>query len=483
LVAFVHGEVPDCPLCPEAAPLFEELFEVLASEGVGPDEVVAATVYTTTDPVAQDFRIRDFMASLPTPEPAGPLVRTETFDDFTVIEGEIPILLLQDGCPPYAFEGGAIHFDAFGDPIVQGEALDHLAIALPHGPMPLEGWPLLMYFHGGGGRARQVIDRGRRPDPEASWEPGTGPALVAARRGWASIGWDGPLCGIRGTGSADLDEVLFFNVLNPYSFRDNIRQAAAEAALLVNFLDAIEIDPALCPDCETGGGPIRFDTSRLITMGQSTGSPVSPLFLASDPRPAAGILSGAGGSFILHVEQKTLPFDMRAFASLVLGVPARDIDRFHPVLSLFSMFLDPAEPISYGPYIIHEPRDGARPKHIYMPMGIIDHYMLPDIANAFAVSIGLDLVEPVIEASSARAVELAGERIIAAPVQGNLETPKGPATGAFIQFPEGGIIDGHHVTFQLEEPKYQYGCFLESYMPGECPRIPVPIADSQAPCW
>ena len=482
LSAFARGEVPDCPLCPEAAPLFEELFEVLEAEGIGPDEVAAATVYTTADPVARDFRLRDFMASLPAPEPAGPLERIETYEDFTFVRGEFPIPLLQDGSPPYALEGGAIRFDAFGDPIVQGEALDRVAFALPHGPMPPEGWPVMMYFHGGGGTYDQVIHRGRRPAPDESADPGTGPALIAARRGWASIGWDGALCGARGVGDSSLDEILFFNVFNPYSFRDNIRQAAAEAALLANLLETIEIEAALCPDCETGGEPIRFDTSRLITMGQSTGSTVSPLFLASDPRPVAGILSGAGGSFILNVEQKESPLDMRAFAGLLLGVPPEDLDRFHPLLSLYSMFLDPAEPISYGPYIIHAPRAGMAPKHIYMTLGILDHYMLPDIANALAVSVGLDLVEPVIEASSARAVELAGGRIIEAPVEGNLDTPHGPVTGVLVQYLEDGILDGHHVIFQLEEPKYQYGCFLESYLPGACPSIPVPIPDSQAPC-
>ena len=107
--------------------------------------------------------------------------------------------------------------------------------------------------------------------------------------------------------------------------------------------------------------------------------------------------------------------------------------------------------------------------------------MLPEIANALAVSIGLDLMESVIEASSAEAVALAGGAVLEGPVAGNLTTPGGPATGAFVQYPD-GILDGHHVTFQLEAPKYQYGCFLESFATGTVPCIPVAVEDSTAAC-
>ena len=36
-----------------------------------------------------------------------------------------------------------------------------------------------------------------------------------------------------------------------------------------------------------------------------------------------------------------------------------------------------------------------------------------------------------------------------------------------------GIEDAHEVVFQTEPPKYQYRCFLESFLNG-VPRVPAP---------
>lgn len=482
LEAFAAGNVPDCPLCAEAFDLYGELFDWLETEGLRAGTVAAATVFTTGSPAEPMFRIRDFLASMPPPEIVEPFIATDTYEHFTVLEGGVMLPLLQDGEPPYPFSGGEILFDAAGDPIIQCEVMSRVALAIPHGDMPEGGWPIVVYFHGGGGIHRQVIDRGRKEEAGTPAPPGTGPALIAANRGWASIGWDGPLCGARGTGNGSIDEILFFNVFNPMSFRDNIRQAAAEATLIIHLLESLTLDPSLVPGCSVGEGPIVFDAGEIVTMGQSTGSTVSPLFLAADDRPVAGILSGAGGSWILNIEQKHSPLEMRQFVSFLVGVPQCEIDRFNPLVSLLQMHMDASDPPSYGRYIIREPRGDAAGKDIYMTLGIYDGYFPPDLAHALSNAIGLDLMTPVIDPVSQTAVELAGGEVLDGPVTCNIDESSGPATGVFTQFAADGVLDGHHVCFQLDAPKHQYGCFLATRGQGDCPTVPLAVEDWQAPC-
>ena len=125
------------------------------------------------------------------------------------------------------------------------------------------------------------------------------------------------------------------------------------------------------------------------------------------------------------------------------------------------------------------------PRHVLMEQGIVDHYIMPPIANATSLSLGLDLTGTPLDASSARARERrhadprerpASSRArqqLRAPVAGQRTAPAA-LTAVVVQHPSDGIEDGHEMVFQTDPPKREYRCFLQTWVAGETPLVPLP---------
>jgi L-fucose isomerase-like protein len=47
-------------------------------------------------------------------------------------------------------------------------------------------------------------------------------------------------------------------------------------------------------------------------------------------------------------------------------------------------------------------------------------------------------------------------------------------TAVVVQYPEPALVDAHQIYRQLDEVKYQYGCFLASYLRDGVPTVPAP---------
>src|SRR5262249_42816813 len=145
---------------------------------------------------------------------------------------------------------------------------------------------------------------------------------------------------------------------------------------------------------------------------------------------------------------------------------------------------DPADPQVYDGRVVRAPAAGEA-RHVLMEQGIVDHYMLPRIANATSLALGLDLAGPALDAGAglvdepplAPLLPLGGRGPIALPAQGNIG---GTTTAIVVQHPEDGIEDGHEVVFQTDPPKQEYRCFLESLLAGT-PRVPAGTT-ADAPC-
>jgi hypothetical protein len=118
----------------------------------------------------------------------------------------------------------------------------------------------------------------------------------------------------------------------------------------------------------------------------------------------------------------------------------------------------------------------ARGTHVLMMQGIVDHYILPPIANATSLALGLDLAGGSLDASDARLVDYASlEELLplvdgttrSLPVRGNRDG----VTRVVTQHAEDGVEDGHEVVFQTEPPKAEYRCFLRSLAREEVPTV------------
>jgi len=463
--AITAGQVP-----------FAEMTPALAAIG-DTSNVVGLAVYRTDDPLAGMQAVIDDMLSRPMPQPSTALAPNEVFTDYCVYSSSIEMPVYQAGTPPYATpkEGGAWTFDAQGKPIFQRFETAGIIVTVPRAPMPASGFPTVVFSRTGAGGDRPLVDRGVQ-DANGNAAKGTGPAQELARAGFAAISIDGPLEGVRNpTHDPSQEDFLIFNIANPYAIRDNIRQSAAELVLTAHILDGLTVDASTCPT--VANASVKFDVTKLALQGHSMGATISPLSAAFEPRFGASIFSGCGGSFIENVLYKEKPVLIRPLAELLVGYPPLGLHftEGDAALNLVQWAAEAADPPTYGPRILNG--TGA-PHNVLMFQCIVDHYILPPMANTSTISFGLDLAGNALDVQTpelaaftpvTKVLPLSQRTAIALPAQSNVAQN---ITAVVVQWPSDGIEDGHEIMFQRQEPKYQYRCFLASYAKGGPALVP-----------
>jgi hypothetical protein len=307
--------------------------------------------------------------------------------------------------------------------------------------------------------------------------------------GMAGASVDGPHENLRNL-TNDNEDFLMFNINNAEALRDNVRESAAEYGLFAHVLAGLTLDVSDCPGTTS---PARFDATRMALMGHSMGSTISPLVLAAEPMYRALVMSGAGASWIENIIWKQQPLDIRPVVNLLLRYdqldPPRDVQEDDPALTLLQWSVEPADPLVYTRQLLQEPLAGQSPRQVLMEQGIVDHYIMPPIANATSLSLGLDLAGTPLDASSAELVgdgtptlesvlPYSGRHQITPPVAGNYAMG---LTAVVIQHPSDGLEDGHEMVFQTDPPKREYRCFLQTWVAGQTPLLPLP-GPVDAPC-
>jgi hypothetical protein len=477
------------------ADTFVEYVDALAtiSARVGSGDVAGLAVFTTDDPTAAVRVVRDdAQAAHPISAPLSPPQLGDEFDDYCVYDTTVRVPVYQSGTPPYSKVGGDWKLDGAGRPLFDHEEVARVVITIPRAPMPAGGWPTVVFIRTGGGGDRPLVDRGVSETEEftVAITRGSGPARELARVGFAGVQIDGPLGGARNTSGGD-EQFLTFNVFNPAALRDNVRQAALELALVPRALGAITVDSSAC----AGSSPsARFDGAHLALMGHSMGGWIAPLALSAQPAYGAAVLSGAGGSYIANVIDKIKPLTVRPLAAALLDydMDGRELVAHDPALTYVQWAAEPSDPQVYDLTIVREPPPGEAPRHVLMLQGIVDHYIMPSIANATSLALGLDEAGPAYDVTSdeewmlhqrplGALVGLAGRAKIALPAAANATAPDGQrATAVVVQHRGDAIEDGHEVMFQTEPPKHQYRCFLAGFARG-APSVP-PDGAADAPC-
>jgi len=484
------GGQPLDPAPDDAFTRFPDAAAALAELGVDRASIAGLAVFHTGDPAADLATVRAAALARPLPVP-GTFTRTDLFDDFCVYHTTIEMPDWQSGTPPFDGGGGTWQFDAQHQPIFQRTETANLVVTIPRAAVPATGYPLVVFVRKGGGGDRPLVDRGQQAmTGGAALEPGEGPARYFARAGFAGLQVDGPIGGLRNTTGGD-EQFLTFNINNLGAMRDNIRESAVELDVIAHVAVGLHLDASDCPPAGTtdaGPADVTFDDAHVALMGHSMGAWIAPLAAADEPLFGALILSGAGGSWIENIMWKQHPTPVYPVVSALI----REIDlrADDPVLSLAQWGLEPADPAIYGRAIVAAPPAAGGPRQVLMEQGIVDNYILPNIANATSLSIGLDLAgtEHDTEADPRLAEQLAlgpllplvGRQAVALPAAGNVHVSSGPVTAVVVQHLEDGVEDGHEVVFQLDGPKHQYQCFLASWLAGAAS---VPVDDARdAPC-
>ncbi len=461
---------------PALAAVYAPLKAVLPTIGIAPEDVAAATVFTTQDPVSDLAAIRDYIhGALPSPQldpdlerplwyvPEDPdyqhIGEEEAAMDagtgghqgsvpskpraYHLFEGRYRAPNFQEGDPPYAETGGAIRFDDSGDPIVQvPDEPIRFCLAVPKGPQPETGWPLAIYAHGTGGDYKSMLYSGTYHVAD-----------ILTQRGVAVIGIDEPLHGERAPEGTD-PELMSFNFLNPDSARSVFRQAAIDVFYLAWLCRTALVLPA---EESPTGSDIRFDPEHLVFFGHSHGAIAGALIAPFETDILGSFLSEAGGGLSQTILLRKDYIDFAELFRTVLGMAESDpLDEFHPVMAVVQTLVDITDPINYAPLFASHPIDGSA-RTVVHTEGFHDEATPPQTIEAMAVAGRLPIIEPV--GRTIAGLELLGISPASRPVALNMAGPDGQfATAGLLQFPD----DNHYAVSRDYEAVRLYADFVQS---------------------
>ena len=475
-----EGGTPDGALGGEAQSLYAPLWPALEQAGVDAERVVAATVFTTGDVVAELAALGDAVRDAYDVTIDGLQVDPDDGADhprFCELVGQVTFPQFQTGTPPFDSEGTFVFGDD-GLPVEQRTEDAPIVITLPNEPMPAGGYPLVMYFHGSGGLAGQVVDRGTVLFEGGAPTKGEGPAHVLAAHGFATVGSAHPVNPERLPGATD---IAYLNLDNLKAFRDTFRQGVLEQRLYLDALLELEIDPTTVEDCAglslpAGETSYHFADAPVMATGQSMGGMYTNLIGATEPRIEAVVPTGAGGFWSYFILETTL-VGGKVLIPIVLGSDP-ELTHLHPGMSLLETAWESAEPMVFMPRLARRPLPDHPHRPIYEPVGKGDSFFPIQLYDAIALAYGHQQAGKEVWPGMQEQLSLAGlDGFVDYPVTDNLQSESGSAfTGVVVQYEGDGIYDPHAIYAQLDEVKHQYGCFFETFFATGVATVPAPAA-------
>lgn len=464
--------------------------QVIVEAGVAEDQLVAINVFTTGDPLSRLRKVNAFYEALPEPtlDATKGVKLIETYDDYVVLEAYYTVPIVQEGDFPYNnTPAGKLKLNDEGEVEQVSEQSIRVFITVPRAPMPERGYPLLMYMHGSGGVARELIDRGPMPDTMTDAPAGTGPGGVVARFGVAGFAADFQFHGTRFS-PRDTTGLKLYNLFgNPRATVDNFIVAANEVTLHARLLKGLTLDPKdIEPKQEAmqllSPGPdglIRFDADRFAAMGQSMGSTIGVPAMTIDKTTDAGIFSGSGGILIEIAVTSMKPLDVNKALRTFLRYGDQPLDQFDPALHAVQHVWDYVDPVVHARHVFKEPHAGVPAKHVIQHSGLMDGYFTPTSRAALSLALGAPLVKPVVEPEAFEQLRWGGlSEAIEVPVQGN---GQGGVTAVVTQY-EPQVLDGHNVAYQRQDTQDQYGCFIKSLSRDQAPTLRSAEDSTPASC-
>lgn len=376
----------------------------------------------------------------------------------------------QIGTPPWNTDGN-FALDANGVPMKQTDMTIPVTIVIPNGPMPAAGWPLWQFFHGSGGASTDLVDDGPTLVPDGMPVAGEGPGAVVARRGIAAASSAMPLNPERLPTATEFEYLNFANLSAfPYTFQ----QGVFEQRLLLDALQDLQIPAATIASCANVEQTTHFfDKTHLLAGGHSMGGMYTNMIAAVEPRYGALTPFGAGGFWNMMILETAVVPGGRDLLSTILSVDGSTFSFVHPTLGLLAHGWEIADPLMSMARINRRPLPGMPKRWIYEPVGENDKFFPNDIYDATALAYGNkqagDEVWPTMQTS------LAVDHL-----DGMVAYPT-TELGTVVQYQGDGIVDSHQIHRQLDAVKYQYSCFLRTFLDTGTPVVAAPLATDQ-PC-
>jgi hypothetical protein len=478
------GGTPFGPRGDAAREVYLPLWDALDAIGVARADVAAATVFTVGDVVAE-VAARSEALRTRHPVTIEDLVLDEVHPRFCELRGQVALPQFQRGVAPFD-TGGEFALGEDGLPVKQRDEGAPIVVTIPRAPMPVGGFPLVLYLHGTGGLAAQVVDRGKTLAPNGSPTPGEGPAHVVAAHGIATAGAALPLNPERYPGGSGRTYLNFANLAAyPFTFE----QGTIEQRLVLDALAALAIDPALLAACSGPSLPpaetvYRLRTDQIGVLGQSMGAQYANLIAAIEPRVAGAVPTGSGGlwGFVLLEALLVDGMDISGVIPGLVGA-ATPLTHLHPAFNVLEYAWEAGETIVFAPRIGREPLAGHPARSLYLPAAIDDPGFPSTVYTAMALASHVAQAGELLYSPLQTVLATAGlDGLTTYPVAGNVRsTLDVPRTGVVAQYAGDGILDGHHIFAQLDAVKSQYACFFDTLLRGGRAVVPAPQA-LDAPC-
>lgn len=251
--------------------------------------------------------------------------------------------------------------------------------------------------------------------------------------------------------------------IDGFAMRGNINQTNLDRLRLIRLLRTR-------PDLD-GDGVDDIDPDRVTYIGASLGAVLGPGLLALSPDLDAAVLTIGGARLVsLLRDQDDLLEQYAPFVELLLG--PGELDRLLP---LAQHAVDPADPGTWAPYVLHDRFDGRTPPSVLLAVGLEDEVFSPDSGNTLARAMGVPQVGPIV--AEVEGLERAGE----APIAGNAEG--GTRTVGFFQYDRITRDDDpdprrprHEASARSNESGVQLRAFFEAWANDGLPAIIDPFA-------
>jgi hypothetical protein len=193
--------------------------------------------------------------------------------------------------------------------------------------------------------------------------------------------------------------------------------------------------------------------------------------------------TGAGGFWGYFILQTELIPGTLELLAVIIGTPFDELTFMHPVLAILETGWESAEPFAFMPRLARRPLPGHPVRPIYQPVGLDDVYFSTPIYDAAAIAYGHQQAGDEVWNTMQPVLALAGlDGILDYDIVDNLTSETGvPYTGVAVQYADDGIDDAHYIYAQLDDVKYQYGCFFRSFLATGAGKVPAP-APLGTPC-
>ncbi|MBT8494999.1 MAG: hypothetical protein KJO07_18260, partial [Deltaproteobacteria bacterium] len=482
MTRMARGDRPEGPNGDRLIDLYSPLWPALDQLGVDRERAAVASVFTTGDVVADLAELADRAQAEHTVAIEGVHVDPDDgadHDRYCELIAHASVPQFQTGAPPF-HDQGVIELDPSGAPIVQRYEQVRLVLTVPRTPMPAAGYPLVTYYHGSGGAPDELVDRGRRDFDQDEPVPGSGPAHVVAEHGIAGFAPAMPLAPDRLPGASEQEYLNFGNL---GAFPSTFQQGVIEERLLLDAVVELEIPAAQLAACDLPTtDSVRFDGTKLLAMGQSMGGMYTNMIAATDSRIQAAVPTGAGGFWNWQLLGTEVVEDIDIILGLLFEADGEAMEFAHPALALLALAWEPAEPMVFMPRVSHRPLAGHPARSVYQPIGLLDIYFPSYIYDAAVLAYGNQLAGDEVWEETRESLALAGlDQIVSYPAHGNRSSEDGTRyTGIAVQY-RPDHTNGHYIYAQLDEVKYQYGCFFASVLANGQGTVPAP-APLGTPC-